>query len=95
MIENSKNCLDKGNYFGAILTDLSKAFESIPYDLLIAKFSAYVLDLPSLRLINLYLNHRKQRIKINKTFSSWSEILCDVSPGSITQTLSVFQCLCT
>ena len=83
MIEQFKSCLDRGNLFGAILTDLSKAFDCIPYDLLIAKLSAYGLDLPSLRLLNSYLSDRKQRVKINNTFSIWSEVLCGVPQGSI------------
>ena len=37
MIENFKEATDRGNEFGALLTDLSKAFECINHPLLIAK----------------------------------------------------------
>ena len=37
MLEKWKNAVDKAKIFGAFLTDLSKAFDSLSYDLLIAK----------------------------------------------------------
>ena len=39
--------------------------------------------MPSLKLINSYLSKRRQRIKINDVYSSWSEILFGVPQGSI------------
>ena len=39
--------------------------------------------MPSLKLINSYLFKRRQRIKINDVYSSWSEILFGVPQGSI------------
>ena len=33
MVENCKKALDQGNEYGALLTDLSKAFDCLPYDL--------------------------------------------------------------
>ena len=47
------------------------------------KLYAYGFDLPALRLIQSYLSNRKQRTKINSTFSSWDEILFGVPQGSI------------
>ena len=76
-----KNCLDKGKALGALLTDLSKAFDCLDHELLIAKLNAYGFNLPALRLIHDYLSNRKQRTKINDNYSSWSEILFGVPQG--------------
>ena len=50
---------------GIVLTDLSKAFDSISNDLLIAKLYAYGLSNQSQNIISNYLSGRKQRTKIN------------------------------
>ena len=47
MLEKWKNAVDKGKIFGALLTDLSKAFDSLSHDLLIAKLNAYGFSLPA------------------------------------------------
>ena len=41
MIEKWKKNVDNGGVFGALLTDLSKVFDCIPHDLIIAKLEAY------------------------------------------------------
>ena len=60
-----------------------KAFDCLPHELLIAKLDAYGFDKSSLKLIHSYLSNRKQRVKINDRYSSWSEILFGVPQGSI------------
>ena len=73
---------EKG-FAGAILMDLSKAFDTINHELMIAKLNAYGLDKNSLKTILSYLSERWQRIKINTTFSSWSQLLQGVPQGSV------------
>ena len=63
--------LSKGGLVVKILMDLSKACDCISHELLIAKLQCYGLDEISLKLILNYLCHRKQRIKIASSFSSW------------------------
>ena len=81
MIEKWKNQFDKGGAFGALLTDLYKAFDCLHYELLIAKLHAYGVDILSLKLLHSYL--RKKRMKLNCTYSSWSEIIFGVPQGFI------------
>ena len=71
------------SYFGALLTDLSKGFDCLPHELLIAKLHAYGFSLAALRLVRSYFSNRKQRTKINESYSSWKEILFGVPQGSI------------
>ena len=94
MIDNWKKALDNHKVFGAVLTDLSKAFDCICHDLLIAKLNAYGLSLPALKLITDYLQNRKQRTKIGSIYSDWEDIISGVPQGSILGPLlfNIFLC---
>ena len=73
LIEKWKKSVNNGGSFGALMTDLSKAFDCLSHELLIAKLNAYGFDNKSLKLIYNYLSNHKQRVKINESFSSWEE----------------------
>ena len=55
MIEKAKRIMDKGGHFSVLLTDLSKMFDCLPHDLLIAKLDAYGFENDTLYLIFNYL----------------------------------------
>jgi len=62
--------------------DLSKAFDTINHDLLLAKLHAYGV-IHALKLMMSYLQNRHQRTKINDSYSSWEELLTGVPQGSV------------
>ena len=51
--------------------------------MIIAKLNSYGFNLTALNLIHNYLTKRKQRTKINHSYSSWEDILFGVPQGSI------------
>ena len=63
--------------------DLSKAFDCIPHDLLIAKLSAYGLNDKALKYIYTYFKNRKQCVRINNVCSDFKDIISGVPQGSI------------
>ena len=83
MLEKWKSSVDKGKVFGVVLTDLSKAFDCLSHELIIAKLNAYGFSLSALKLMQSYLSERKQRTEINQAYSSWEEILFGVPQRSI------------
>ena len=78
LIEKWKKVLDNKGYGGAMLMDLSKAFDTINHELLIAKLHVYGFSKEPLRLIKSYLTNRWQRTKLNTGFSKWTETLLGV-----------------
>ena len=70
MIKKWKESVDSGRVFGALMTDLSKAFDCLHHKLLIAKLDAYGFDINLVKLIKQYLSSRKQRVKVGNAYSS-------------------------
>ena len=60
-----KNAADSVKSFGALLTDLSKAFHCLPLPLLLAKLNTYDFSLSALRPTCSYPSNREQRAKTN------------------------------
>ena len=83
LLKNWQKCLDKSGVVGTVLMDLSKAYDCLPHDLLLAKLSAYGFDESAITLIANYLSNRYQHVKIGSTFSSYLEILGGAPQGSI------------
>ena len=83
MLEKFKKSRDKGEEFGALITDVSKAVDCIDHNLLITKLSWYGVTPKSLKLIFSYLSNRTQGVRINNSYSRKSEIKYDVPQGSV------------
>ena len=94
MLEIWKEATDNNKAFGALLTDLSEAFDCLSHDLLIDKLHAYGIDTDSLNILQYYLSNRKQRTKVDSFRNSWEAILSGVPQGSILGSLlfNIFMC---
>ena len=78
MLEKRKNTLNNKKHGGLVVMNLSKAFDAINYDLLIAKLEAYRFFDNTLLLLLSYLKNRSQRVKINSSFITWERFLAGV-----------------
>ena len=83
MLEFWKKTHEERKYAGVILTDLSKAFDCLNHNLLVAQPRAYGFEYSSLKSIYSNLKERKQRTKVGHTQSSWKELKFGVPQGSI------------
>ena len=83
LVEKFREALDKWGYAAVLSTDLSKAFDCINHELLIAKLHALGFSLESLTFIQSYLINRIQSVKINSSFSEYSNIESGVPQRSI------------
>ena len=80
LIEICKKTLVKEGVAGTLLMDLSKAFDCLNRGFLIVKLSAYGSSTSALWLIHSYLN-KKQRVRMNGSFSTWKETAIGVPQG--------------
>ena len=94
MLEKWKRVVDNGKAFRLLLTNLSKASDCVSQELLLAKLHAYGFSFAALKLIHSYLTNRKQRTKVNSSYSSCEEILFGVPQRSILGPLlfNIFLC---
>ena len=91
MIEKWKESVDNGGAFGALMADLSKAFDCLHHGLLIAKLEACGFDIKSVKLIQRYLSNRKQRVKVGNAYSSWKGIFMEFHRDqSLVRLFSIF-----
>ena len=83
LIENWKKALYEKFLVGTVLMDLSKAFDCIPPDLLIAKLHAYGFNLKSVTFVYSYLKRRNQKVNVNNVLSDFLTLRSGVPQGSI------------
>ena len=83
LVEICKKTLDNKGFVGAVVMDLSKAFDCFNHELLLAKLNSYGFSTNAIRLVCSYLTGRRQRVKVNGSFSSWKEVKLGVPQGSV------------
>ena len=82
-VENCKKYVDNEYVYGLISADLSKAFDSLPYGLLLSKLSAYGLSENACTLVGHYFKSRQQRVKIGTSKSNWMNLTKGAPQGSL------------
>ena len=83
LVETCKKTLDNRGFVGAVLMDLTKAFDCLNHELLLTKLNACGFGKNSIKIVHSYLVGRRQRVKINDSFSSWKEMKLGVPQGSV------------
>ena len=83
LVETWREALDKDQYVGVVMMDLSKAFDCLPHGLIVKKLEGYLFNQDSCTLLRSYLENRTQRVKIGNVYSSSSFLEKGVPQGSI------------
>ena len=83
LVEDWKSAIEDKRHVASMLMDLSKAFDCLPHQLLIAKLNAYGLSIDGCTLIWSYLKDRLQRVRIDGFYSEWQKLLKGVPQGSV------------
>ena len=83
LTDDWRMALDKKKEVGVIAIDLSKAFDSICHNLILAKLKAYGVQESALQMMRSFLQDRKQRVKCNGVYSDWLPLRCGVPQGSL------------
>ncbi len=78
-----KSHLDNNQVAGAVLTDLSKAFDCLPHDLLLCKLYYYGVDKSSCKLVASYFKDRYHRVKLGSAKSDWLLLMKGAPQGSM------------
>ena len=79
LIQSWQKELDQSGFVGTIMMDLSKAYDCLPHDLMVAKLESYNLAKESLQLISDYLSYRKQGSNIGSAYSNWwVNVICGI-----------------
>ncbi len=82
-VEDWTMALNEGRYVGAILMELSEAYDIIPHGLLIAKLHVYGCDENVLNLMLSCLTDRKHRTQISTSRSDWTTLNKGLPQGSL------------
>ena len=78
LIEEWRKNLDNNYYIGGVLMDVSKVFDCIPHNLVIAKLAACGFDKNMICHIYSYLKSRKQCVSVSNIKSNFEEIISGV-----------------
>ena len=74
--------MDEGKFVGALLLDLSKAFDCVPHRLLLQKLNEIGVGTEALGWFTSYLSGRTQGVCCNQETTQWKPVSRGVPQGS-------------
>ena len=82
-LETCKATIDNGGITDTLLMDLSKAFDILNHELLLAKLQTYGFGRSTLKLFHSYLSNSRRKVRINGAYSTRRETNLGVPQGSV------------
>ena len=82
-VETIRENINKSEHTISIMLDLSKAFDTINHEILLAKLKKYKFSDSALKTIKNYLSDRTMRVNIDKTLSKTEFLKVGVPQGSV------------
>lgn len=83
LVEEWREAIDEDTLVGALLLDMSKAFDTVNHLILLQKLDRYGLRGAELEWFTDYLSGRRQRVCIGGVRSEWTDVKRGVPQGSI------------
>ena len=81
--EKTRLSLDNKKMVASALLDLSKAFDSMSHNLLLAKLKSFNFDTSAINMIESYLKNRSQKVVLQNVSSDWIHLYQGVPQGTI------------
>ena len=83
LVDQINNSFENNQYTLGVFIDLSKAFDTVDHEILIAKLENYGIKGNNLNWFKSYLENRKQFIRSDNISTNYQDIVCGVPQGSI------------
>ena len=93
LVDHISNEMESGKTLVTLFIDLSKAFDTLSFDILLKKLNYYGIAGVNLKLMANYLRNRKQYVVFNNHNSEITDIRCGVPQGSILGPLFLSICI--
>ena len=83
LMDRNINYMNENHCPVNIYLDLSKAFDSLYYDILLSKLKYYGLQWKALQLLKSYISGRCQYVQLGDVKSSTHAVVCGIPQGSV------------